>query len=100
MIRINMSNMVINKVMSIALAAMLCTTVCGSAIACIGNDYIDTAEAATVKKASTKKVYITASGGKYHVKSCRTIKRSKSITSITIKSAKSRGYKPCKVCFR
>ena len=94
-----MSNAVINKVMSIALATMLCMTGCGGTIACVMNDYIDTAEAATIKKASGKKVYITASGGKYHIKSCRTIKRSKSITSITIKSAKSRGYKPCKVCF-
>ena len=41
-------------------------------------------------------VYITPSGKKYHTASCRTLKKQKQ--AITLKEAKTKGYKPCKVC--
>ena len=95
-----MSNVIINKVMSIALAATLCTAACGGvAVSCIGDNSIDTAEAAVAKKTKPKNVYITKTGKKYHIKKCRTIKTSKKITKISLKKAKKAGYKPCKICF-
>ncbi|MEL3911502.1 hypothetical protein [Treponema pedis] len=47
---------------------------------------------------TSKKVYIAGNGKKYHYKTCKTIQRSKKITELTIKVAKEKGYKPCKVC--
>ena len=41
-------------------------------------------------------VYITRTGGKYHRGSCRYLRKSK--IPISKKSARSRGYDPCKVC--
>ncbi|CAN5833378.1 hypothetical protein BH11BAC7_BH11BAC7_33370 [soil metagenome] len=41
-------------------------------------------------------VYITATGKKYHLENCRTIKESK--TSILLTDAIAQGYAPCKVC--
>lgn len=43
-------------------------------------------------------VYVTPSGKKYHRQNCRTLSRSKTVISLSIDSAKSRGYTPCKVC--
>ncbi|MBD5427792.1 MAG: hypothetical protein HDR39_00440 [Treponema sp.] len=48
--------------------------------------------------AATGSVYVTASGKKYHVRSCRTIARSKQVTALTVDQAVARGYEPCKVC--
>ncbi len=51
-------------------------------------------------EAKTKKVYVaTKSGKKYHVrKTCRTLRRSKSIKKMKLSKAKKLGYKKCKVC--
>lgn len=43
-------------------------------------------------------VYITKSGSKFHRSSCPTLKKSRSIYSISRSSAVSRGYGACKVC--
>ena len=43
-------------------------------------------------------VYVTSSGKKYHVRSCRTIARSKQVSELTVEQARARGYEPCKVC--
>lgn len=48
--------------------------------------------------AATGKVYVTSSGKKYHVRSCRTIAQSKQISELTVEQARARGYEPCKVC--
>ena len=45
-----------------------------------------------------KKVYITDTGKKYHCKDCKTLKKSKHLTELTIKDAQERGYTACKVC--
>ncbi len=46
--------------------------------------------------AKSTTVYITNTGTKYHVSSCRHLRRSKK--AITISKAKAQGYQPCKVC--
>ena len=54
-----------------------------------------------VKKKTTKSatVYVTSTGKKYHSrKSCPTLSRSKNISAISLSTAKSQGYGPCKVC--
>ncbi|WP_303918995.1 hypothetical protein [Treponema berlinense] len=47
---------------------------------------------------STTKVYVTASGKKYHTAYCRTISKSKNIKSMDKEAAKRAGYTACKVC--
>ena len=47
---------------------------------------------------SGKKVYITDTGKKYHCKDCRTLKKSKHLTELTVKDAQAKGYTACKVC--
>jgi competence protein ComEC len=41
-------------------------------------------------------VYVTETGGKYHVDGCRYLKKSK--IKISLSDAKSQGYEPCSVC--
>jgi micrococcal nuclease len=41
-------------------------------------------------------VYLSATGTKYHLKSCRTLK--KTPTEVSLSDAKARGYDPCGVC--
>lgn len=48
--------------------------------------------------AATGKVYVTPSGAKYHVRSCRTLSRSKQVSELTVEQARAKGYEPCKVC--
>lgn len=48
--------------------------------------------------AGSSTVYVTASGKKYHQRNCRTLSKSKNVTSVSIDVAKRRGYEPCKVC--
>ena len=43
-----------------------------------------------------KRVYITRSGTKYHIKSCYYIKYSR--YPVSIAEAEQRGYQPCRVC--
>lgn len=45
-----------------------------------------------------KKVYITDTGKKYHYKNCRTLKKSKHLTELTVKDVQAKGYTACKVC--
>lgn len=45
-----------------------------------------------------KKVYITDTGKKYHCKSCKTLKKSKHLTELTVQDAKAKGYTAWKVC--
>ncbi len=53
----------------------------------------------TVKAKKSSTVYITPTGKKYHsTKKCPTLSRSKKIEAISLKNAKAKGYKPCKVC--
>ena len=47
---------------------------------------------------SGKKVYIADTGKKYHLEDCRTLKKSKHLTELTVKDAKAKGYTACKVC--
>jgi len=51
-----------------------------------------------VAQASTTSVYYTPKGGKYHVQTCRTIKKSKQVLETTIESAKKMGLEACNVC--
>lgn len=44
------------------------------------------------------KVYITAKGKKYHYHDCRTLKKAKKLTELTVKQAQAKGYEACKVC--
>lgn len=50
------------------------------------------------RKASAGTVYYTASGKCYHRKSCATLKRSRKIYKTTVKKAKARKLRACKVC--
>jgi len=43
-------------------------------------------------------VYVTPKGKAYHVETCRTLKKAKVVTAITIDDAKGRGLSACKVC--
>ena len=43
-------------------------------------------------------VYYTPKGKAYHVESCRTLKKSKSVLSCTVAEAKGMGLSACKVC--
>ena len=43
-------------------------------------------------------VYYTPKGKAYHVESCRTLKKSKSVLSCTLAEAKEMGLSACKVC--
>ena len=45
-----------------------------------------------------KKVSITDTGKKYHCKDCKTLKKSKHLTELTVKGAKAKGYTAYKVC--
>lgn len=64
----------------------------------------------SVPAEAASKVYITGSntqtgevyGTKYHkTKKCRSLKRSKkNIIKISVKKAKKKGYKKCKLCWR
>ena len=49
-------------------------------------------------KATDKKVYIADTGKKYHCKDCRTLKKAKKLTELTVKQAQAKGYEACKVC--
>jgi len=46
----------------------------------------------------SRMVYVTPKGAKYHLADCRTLKKSKDVSAITIEEAKAQGYEPCKVC--
>ncbi|MGN0078450.1 MAG: hypothetical protein ACI36V_06670 [Coriobacteriales bacterium] len=47
---------------------------------------------------AAQSVYLTQTGSKYHMRWCRTLYRSKHLTKVSVKKAKSRGYSACKVC--
>lgn len=58
------------------------------------------AKAIVLKKSTSKKVYVTRTGKKYHSrKSCRGLNRAKKIYTSTLKKAKKRGLKKCKICY-
>jgi hypothetical protein len=48
--------------------------------------------------AASKTVYYTPKGEKYHVSSCSTLKRSKTVYSCTLEEARRKGLEACKVC--
>lgn len=48
---------------------------------------------------ASRTVYVTKTGKKYHAENCRTIKKSKTLKSMTIEEAEQRGYEACEVCF-
>lgn len=55
---------------------------------------------ATFTVNAATKVYYAKSSKKYHcTKRCRTLRRSKRIYSTTVKKAKRKGLKKCKVCY-
>ena len=57
-------------------------------------------KAVVLKKNTSKKVYVTKTGKKYHSrKSCRGLNRAKKIYTSTLKKAKKRGLKKCKICY-
>ena len=45
-------------------------------------------------------VYVTASGERYHKKNCRHIKKSKTVTTVSVSEAKKDGYTACKTCYK
>lgn len=51
-----------------------------------------------VAQSSSPLVYVTPTGTKYHLKDCRTLKKSKTVEAITLEEAKGRGLEACKVC--
>lgn len=51
-----------------------------------------------IAQSSSRMVYVTPTGTKYHLKDCRTLKKSKSAEAITVEEAKGRGLEPCKIC--
>lgn len=51
----------------------------------------------SVKKEKIK-VYVGSKGRKYHLKNCKTLRTSKTLTSYTIEEAKAKGYSACGVC--
>ncbi|MCC8013820.1 MAG: TM2 domain-containing protein, partial [Eubacterium sp.] len=53
-------------------------------------------QAVTSDTQSSKTVYITNTGNKYHSEGCRTLKGSK--IPISLEDAKAQGYEPCGVC--
>lgn len=58
-----------------------------------------TASASNVPPADVKNlVYITASGEKYHLATCRYVENNKTARSLTIEEARDQGKTPCKVC--
>ena len=58
------------------------------------------AKAIVLKKSTSKKVYVTRTGKKYHSrKSCRGLNRAKKIYKTTLKKAKKQGLKKCKICY-
>jgi hypothetical protein len=48
--------------------------------------------------ASSALVYYTPKGSCYHHRTCRTLKKSKSVYSISVSEAKEKGLKPCQIC--
>lgn len=48
--------------------------------------------------ATSRTVYVTKSGKKYHTETCRTIRKSKTVRAINLEDAQKRGYKACEVC--
>ncbi len=59
---------------------------------------IPAAQAERSEQAQEATVYVTASGKRYHRADCRTLRRSKTPKSISLKEAKHKGYTPCGVC--
>lgn len=62
---------------------------------------ISAQESQTTKTETAQKqniVYITKSGSKYHARGCRTLRKSNSVSSISVDQAKKRGLEACKVC--
>lgn len=54
--------------------------------------------ASAVALAPVEKVWATKSGKKYHKADCKTLARSKTKIEMTLKEAKDKGLKPCKLC--
>lgn len=48
--------------------------------------------------AAEKTVVVTPSGKKYHNRGCRTLKKSKTLTELTVSEAQAQGYGACGVC--
>lgn len=78
------------RLISLALA-VVCSLIIGSSLGSTAS-----AKAGTVPVKIT--VYVTATGKCYHLKKCKTIKRSKTKHPITLEDAIAKGYKRCKVC--
>lgn len=53
---------------------------------------------ATTPMTDSSVVWVTRTGNKYHKASCRTIKKSKGLTSMTKTEARNKGYTACSVC--
>ena len=49
-------------------------------------------------QATSKAVYYTPKGGKYHLQTCRTLKKSKVVLETTLEDAKKMGLQACQVC--
>lgn len=82
------------KIISMTATITLCFAMVLSPVA---NTINDTSAASEAK---TKKVYyVPGSSYAYHsTKRCRTLARSKHIKAISLKSAKAKGLRACKVC--
>lgn len=87
------------SVISTAMCAALCMTLCVGFIAA-APDAAQTAGSQAFTAEAAQSVFLTQTGSKYHLKSCRTLKRSKHLTKVSVKKARARGYSACKVCLR
>ncbi len=91
---------VYKKILSLALAfVLLCA---GTPVLSVSGGAGESTTTVSVSLSTSEaqaasKVYITPTGTKYHLKSCRTIKNSK-LTKLTVKKAAKLGYAACKVC--
>lgn len=85
------------SVVPTAMCVVMCTTLSIGFVAA-APEAAQAAGSQTFTAETAQSVYLTQTGSKYHVESCRTLKRSKHLTKVSVKNAKSRGYKACKVC--
>jgi hypothetical protein len=93
-----LSKRVISFFVSLALAIMMIIGASFTAVPAIEKYTGNTGPTYTV--AAAAKVYYAKNSKKYHCsKNCRTLKRSKKIYKTTVKKAKKKGLKKCKVCY-
>lgn len=87
----------LKSIVSASMCAVLCMTMSVGFVAA-APDAAQTAGSQAFTAEAAQSVYLTQTGSKYHLKTCRTLKRSKHLTKASVKKAKRLGYKACRVC--